>query len=88
MGEVKPLDRKQVVDQLTKKGVKMDLACMYADAFMEYRTASENIREHGAMVLHPRTGSPIENPYLAIRDRARTALQRMRVPKADFLWKE
>ena len=43
---------------------------MYADAFLEYQAAQANIAEHGSIVFHPRTGAPIENPYLVVRDRA------------------
>ena len=45
-----------------------------------------NIEEHGIIVQHPRTANPIENPYLAIRDRAAKKLDGMRKVKADFLW--
>jgi phage terminase small subunit len=40
---------------------------IYADALMDYRAAQANISEHGAVVFHPRTGAPIDNPYTRIR---------------------
>ena len=46
----------------------------------------QNIDEHGIIVSHPRTANPIENPFLAIRDRAAKKLDGMRKVKADFLW--
>ena len=61
-------------------------ATLYADAFLEYREATQNIEEHGIIVQHPRTANPIENPYLVIRDRAAKKLDAMRRVKADWLW--
>lgn len=58
---------------------------MYADAFAEYQTAQANIDEHGPVVFHPRTGAPIDNPYLKIRNGAAAALQKLPL-KADRLW--
>ncbi len=58
----------------------------YADAYMEYQEATENITRNGTIVAHPRTANPIENPYLKIRDRAAAKLAGMKYIKADFLW--
>lgn len=80
------MTRSQIVAGLMKLGYKRDISTMYADSFLEYREASRNIQKNGAIVAHPRTGNPIENPYLKIRDKARDALQKMRVTKAEFLW--
>jgi len=76
----------EIVAELVRRGESKDRATFYADAFLEYREASENIAEHGIIVQHPRTANPIENPYLAIRDRAAKKLDGMRRVKADFLW--
>ena len=62
---------------------------MYADAFADYRAAQRNIRLNGTMVAHPRTGAPIENPYLKIRETARRALLDLRAKgglRVDPLW--
>lgn len=58
---------------------------IYADALADYREAQTNINEHGAIVLHPRTGAPIVNPYLSIRDKAATVIRSVGL-KADPLW--
>lgn len=71
---------------LVKRGTSRNLAGQYADAFLEYIEASNNILIQGAMVLHPRTANPIENPYLKIRDRALVKLRSMRGVKAEWLW--
>ena len=58
---------------------------IYADAFMTYQEAQANIDEHGAMVAHQKTGAPIENPYLKIRDSTAKQLLGMDMA-ADGLW--
>lgn len=84
MGEV---DRRaEIVAGLVELGTRKDIACQYADAYLEYVEASDNITKNGAMVLHPRTANPIENPYLQIRDRALVKLQKMRDVDAAWLW--
>jgi hypothetical protein len=80
------VDHATVVSHLTAIGTPKSEAVQYADAFCEYQEASKNISEHGVIVLHPRTSTPIENPYLQIRDRALRKLQGMRSVKADSLW--
>jgi phage terminase small subunit len=58
---------------------------MYADAFVDYQEAQQNIDRNGAIVFHPRTGAPIDNPYLRVRERAAAALRKLEI-KADTLW--
>jgi hypothetical protein len=80
------MSRDDIIKALVEKRVKKDTATIYADAYLEYHTAQANILEHGTIVSHPRTANPIENPYLAIRDRAAKRLADMRRVPADFLW--
>ena len=47
--------------------LRVDFATIYADAIIDYLAASEHIRDNGSVVLHPRTGAPIDNPYLRVR---------------------
>lgn len=58
----------------------------YADAYLEYQEATENIEKNGLIVQHPRTSNPIENPYMAVRDRALKKLQLFRNVKTEGLW--
>lgn len=83
MGQMKP---EQIIADLVSKGTQKDRATMYAHAFQEYWEATENIEKYGIIVAHPRTGNPIENPYLAIRDRAARKLDGMRKLKAESFW--
>lgn len=59
---------------------------IYADAFCEYQAAQKNIDDHGAIVFHPRTGSPIENPYIRVRDKASLVVLKLKMIKAGDLW--
>lgn len=79
-------ERATLIATLAKAGMGTARAGQYADAFIEYRQATEQIDEHGIIVLHPRTGAPIENPFLAVRDRALKKLQTMKDARADVLW--
>lgn len=56
---------------------------IYADALRSYLDAADNVRRHGNVVVHPRTGAPVVNPCLAIM--ASTAKQLATMPrvKAD-----
>lgn len=58
---------------------------IYAAAFLEHRTAQANIDAHGTIVFHPRTGSPIDNPYVAVRDRTAKSLLSLGLRTGD-LW--
>lgn len=67
------------LDILCKNNPEMQIASLvvFADAVAEYQEASENIAKNGAVSLHPRTGAPIENPYIKIRRAAGEVLARM-----------
>jgi phage terminase small subunit len=80
------ITKEKVVALLVQRGAKRDRAAFYADAYAEYQEASKNIEEHGTIVQHPRTGNPIENPYLAIRDRALRKLLSIRGVNTEGLW--
>ena len=80
------LNKAEVIQLLVDEGIRIDLANQYADVFKEYMEATHNIDEFGIIVSHPRTGNPIENPYLVIRDRALKKLQAMETVQCDQLW--
>lgn len=80
------MKRDEIVSALLSDGNKMDKAHLYADALMEWLEARANIDEHGAIVFHPRTGAPIENPYLSVRTKAAKKLQDIKGVKAEKLW--
>jgi len=84
----RPSSRAEAIAALRAAGVSADVAELYADAWVEWREAVDNIAANGSIVAHPRSGAPIENPYLKVRDRAFDRLERMRrwrVPVA-VLW--
>lgn len=80
------LTHAEVVEALVARGVPWDRATQYADAFCDYQKAAENIRQFGPIVQHPRTGNPIPNPYLGIREGAQNLMRRMRGVDGAFLW--
>jgi phage terminase small subunit len=60
---------------------------MYADCFMDYQEAAANIAKNGTVVAHPRTGSPIENPYCKVMALAMSQLQKLvRLKNVGALW--
>jgi len=66
---------------------RADEIVMYADCFVDYREAAKNISENGNVVAHPRTGSPIENPYIKVKASAMNQLRKLaRIKKVATLW--
>ena len=60
---------------------------IYAENFLDYIYAQDNISQYGLIVAHPRSGTPIENPYLKIRRKAEGAMQNVHsVKKTVTLW--
>lgn len=64
-----------MVASLLASGTTPARAMLYVDAFVEYSAAQENIQSFGSVVCEPKTGSPIPNPYLPIRDKAFARLE-------------
>jgi len=83
MGE---MTKEEIITHLLRLNKRRDLCAQYADCFLEYREATKNIDENGLIVQHPRTMNPIDNPYLAVRDRALKKLQSLRGVITDGLW--
>jgi hypothetical protein len=85
-GRRKGAARARALKLLLGRGVCRDTAVLYADVWAEYQEAAGNIREHGSIVQHPRTGNPIANPYLEIRDKAAARLQEFKGLNTEGLW--
>ncbi len=82
------MTRDEIVEILARDNpkAKLDSMNMYADAFLQYREASANIAQYGNVVAHPRTGTPLPNPYLPILAAARKAIESHTRLKTDSLW--
>ena len=66
---------------------RLDRITIYADSMRDYLEAAKNIAAHGNLVAHPRTGAPIDNPYIKIKARAIAILNKIgRGLKTDALW--
>jgi len=63
MGEIDVLAELQK-DNPSRRAVDLQV---FADALAVYIEASANIQKNGAITAHPRTGAPIENPYLKVQ---------------------
>lgn len=66
--------------------VPLERIFAYADNWMNYREAVDNIEEQGAIVANPRNGSPMKNPYLDIRDKAQANMLEAKLLDTSFLW--
>lgn len=78
------IDIEQMLRAENPKARTVDLQ-VFADALRTYREASDNVSKNGAIVMHPRTGAPIENPYLKIQTQKGAILSKMRIIKSDRL---
>ena len=61
---------------------------IYAAALLTYIEASANVAANGAICSHPRTGSPIENPYLKVRAQQGAIIGKMNKIKSESVLKE
>lgn len=64
MDEVIDLVAELRIDNKTARMVDLRV---FADALRLYHEASANVTSNGAICQHPRTGAPMENPYLKIQ---------------------
>lgn len=79
-------NRDRVVARLVREGASVGDAIQFADLWLQYSEASENIVKNGTIVQHPRTLNPITNPYVAHRDSARAGMRRLPWIEASWLW--
>ena len=73
-----------LIESLNPRALASDIA-IYADAFLDYREAVMNIEKNGNITLHPRTGAPIENPYIKVKVQAISIIQKIKLKTGD-LW--
>lgn len=69
-----------------KNAREIDLK-IFANALLIYTEATANINQNGAICRHPRTGAPMENPYLKIQATQGGILSKMRNIKSDRVLK-
>lgn len=61
----------------------------YAHQLVSYFEASVSVLVLGAVVAHPRTAAPMENPHLKVRTAALSAMQKLRrVKRTDIAWRQ
>ncbi len=85
MGKITRLGVIDILRRHNRDSAEHDFA-IYADAFLSYLEAQENITTNGMICAHPRTAAPIDNPYAAVRDRMGATLRKIGLQTGD-LWK-
>ena len=81
------ITRSEIVAKLIANGNDITSSNIFADTYLEYREAMENIKQNGIICADPRSGAPMKNPYAFIRDRASDQLLKMRHLNLDgFDW--
>lgn len=56
---------------------------IYADALLGYCRARREVERQGAVVLHPKTGAPIDNPHLRIMQQCSAIMGRYKRIQSD-----
>lgn len=86
------IDRSWVAEVLEADNPRArgEALALYAAAFCTYWESEANIRANGLICAHPRTGAPLENPYLKVRDQAMKSIAAMSKARlqTDRLWRE
>lgn len=68
---------------------RVDDVELYAHQFMTYCEAAMSIMKNGTICAHPRTGQPMENPYVKVRTGAMNAMQKSsRLLNLNPLWEQ
>lgn len=84
MGKMIDIQAELAIDNPNSSSIRI---AIYADALRTYHEAAENVRRNGAICSHPRTGSPIENPYLKICGQQAAIIGKMERIKSDRVLK-
>lgn len=58
---------------------------LYAEAFIEHAAAQAKIEKLGSIVVNEKTKMPVDNPYIAVRDRTGRTMREMGLRTGD-LW--
>lgn len=79
MGKINLTQLSEISSYLAENNQECDAAYLiqFANLFLIYREASISLAKFGAIVVHPKNGAPIENPYLKIQITTGASLRRM-----------
>lgn len=58
---------------------------LYAEAFIEHAIAQAKIEKLGSIVINEKTKMPVDNPYIAVRDRTGRTMREVNI-RTDGLW--
>jgi phage terminase small subunit len=87
MGKVIDVEAELAKDNRANPRATQTALAILADALRVYAEAAANVEKHGAIVAHPRTAQPIENPYLRIMQQQGKTLERARGFKTDRVFR-
>lgn len=83
------MEKQEIINKLREENpsARADDISIYADSFLDYMEASENITKNGNIVAHPRTGTPMENPYIKVKVSAINTMKKLKsVRKTSSIW--
>lgn len=82
-----PTKRADIFDFLQKQNPRINKTkiIVFVDAALTYSESTKNITKNGVIVAHPRTGAPIDNPYLKSRKMAGDTISKIKLNDAG-LW--
>lgn len=59
---------------------------VYAEAYIEHDAAQAKVEKLGSIVINEKTKMPVDNPYIAVRDRTARTMMDLRL-RTGNLWR-
>ena len=59
---------------------------VYAEAFIEHEAAQAKVEKLGSIVINEKTKMPVDNPYIAVRDRTARTMMDLKL-RTGGLWR-
>lgn len=59
---------------------------VYAEAYIEHEAAQAKVEKLGSIVINEKTKMPVDNPYIAVRDRTARTMMDLRL-RTGNLWR-
>lgn len=59
---------------------------VYAEAYIEHEAAQAKVEKLGSIVINEKTKMPVDNPYIAVRDRTARTMMDLKL-RTGNLWR-
>lgn len=59
---------------------------VYAEAYIEHEAAQAKVEKLGSIVINEKTKMPVDNPYIAVRDRTARTMMDLKL-RTGRLWR-